>query len=165
MKRVLLIVTLTLMLLALSPVRTAQTHAPSQEILCEHIVRAGESIFCIARAYGVDPYAIVRENGLLSPNLIYAGMSLHIPNVPAELPPGPVCVRQCEGNATITPVPEVLQCGGCTCAAEHSVIYGETLTSIALFYGVNLWRLAGCNCIHNLNFVTAGEQLCIPLSE
>ncbi len=162
MKRVFLVVVVSLLLLALAPVSTAQTRAPSQGILCAHIVRPGETVFCIARAYGVAPYAIVQENALLSPNLIYPGLTLRIPNMPAQLPPGPICVRQCEGTVTPTPIPDALQCGGCACAAEHNVLYGETLTSIAVSYGVNLWTLARCNCIRNLNFIAAGEELCVP---
>jgi len=42
-------------------------------IICYHIVQPGETIFCIARAYGVDPWAIAAQNGIVNPNVIHPG--------------------------------------------------------------------------------------------
>jgi LysM repeat protein len=48
-----------------------------------HRVMFGETLFAIARHYGVNPWAIARANGLLNPNLIFIGQVLCIPG------PGP----------------------------------------------------------------------------
>jgi LysM repeat protein len=44
-----------------------------------HVVQAGETIYSIARQYGVSPDAIVQANGLANPNRIFPGQSLIIP--------------------------------------------------------------------------------------
>jgi len=44
-----------------------------------HIVQQGETLWSIARLYGVTPQAIAQANGLVNPNLIYPGQRLLIP--------------------------------------------------------------------------------------
>ncbi len=126
------------------------------EILGEHTVRATETVYCIARAYGVDPWAISLQNDLANASLIHPGDILSIPNVPVALPQGRVCTRQFEISDTAT------ACGDCTCQATHVVRWGETLSWIAIHYGADMWSIAQCNCIYNLNYIRAGESLCIP---
>jgi LysM repeat protein len=121
-------------------------------ILCYHTVRPGETLFCIGRAYGVDPYAIAIKNSIVNPNLIYPGQVLAIPNAPRLLPYGPVCVPQCGGS---TPVPPA-------CRWHHTVVWGENLYRISLRYGVSMWAIAEANYIFNLNYIRAGQVLCIP---
>jgi LysM repeat protein len=121
-------------------------------IICYHTVRPGETLFCIGRAYGVDPYAIAIKNSIVNPNLIYPGQVLAIPDAPRLLPYGPVCARQCGGP---TPVPS-------TCRWHHTVVWGENLYRISLRYGVSMWAIAEANYIFNLNYIRAGQVLCIP---
>lgn len=62
-----------------------------------HVVRKGETVYCIGRAYRVIPNAILRANGLTANRRIYPGMVLVIPNVPwTNIPAGPVCSAQGE---------------------------------------------------------------------
>lgn len=44
----------------------------------------------------------------------------------------------------------------------HTVRYGETLSGIALRYGVNMWTLARVNGIINPNRIYVGQRLVIP---
>ncbi len=44
----------------------------------------------------------------------------------------------------------------------HVVRYGQTLSGIALHYGVSWQALASYNGISNPNFIRAGQCLCIP---
>jgi LysM repeat protein len=44
-----------------------------------HIVRRGQTLYSIARSYGVNMWAIARANGIANPNYIYAGQRLVIP--------------------------------------------------------------------------------------
>ena len=44
----------------------------------------------------------------------------------------------------------------------HIVAYGETLLSIARWYGVSPWAIAQANGIWNLNYIYAGQRLVIP---
>ncbi|RLC67101.1 MAG: hypothetical protein DRI48_03165 [Chloroflexi bacterium] len=127
----------------------AATATPTGEILGYHTVRRGETLFCIGRAYGVDPYAIARQNSILNPNLIHPGHVLAIPNAPRSLPAGRVCPRQFDGE---TPA----------CRWHHTVAAGENLYRIALRYGVSMWAIAEANHIFNLHYIQAGQVLCIP---
>lgn len=120
--------------------------------ICCHVVKPGETIFCIARAYGVDPWAIATHNGIANPNLVRPGQVLTIPNAYAWVPAGPTCA------------PQWAPCYGypCTCATYHTVRTGENLYRISLRYGVGMWRIAECNGIYDLNYIRAGDSLCIP---
>lgn len=134
------------------PTPTPSPTPPPWSILGYHTVLPGETLYCIARAYGVDPYAIATQNGILNPNVIHAGQVLAIPNVPRVLPPGPVCPRQFNGG---TPTPP-------GCRWYHTIVWGENLYRISLRYGVSMWAIAEVNHILNLNYIRAGDVLCIP---
>jgi len=121
--------------------------------LCNHVVQPGETIWCIARGYGVSPWAITTQNGVVNPNQIEPGMVLSIPDVPATLPPGPTCARQC---------PDGDPSSDCTCETYHTVALGSNLYRISLLYGVSMWEIADCNGVLNLNRIQAGQVLCIP---
>jgi LysM repeat protein len=136
-----------------TPEETATpTPTPSPgEILGHHTVKSTETLFCIGRAYGVDPYAIATQNNILNPSIIHAGNVLAIPNVPRSLPAGRVCPRQFDGD---TPSPD--------CRLYHTVTMGENLYRISLRYEVSMWAIAEANNITNLNYIRAGQVLCIP---
>jgi spore germination protein len=131
-----------------TPVPTAVPQC--QNILGTHVVRPGESLYAIGRAYGVRPDAIAYCNSIVNPSLIYVGMSLVIPNVPwSPIPPGPVAIRQF--GPDVTP-----------CRYYHTVQWGETLFRISARYWVSMWAIAEANHIYNLNYIRAGQVLCIP---
>lgn len=44
-----------------------------------HTVRYGDTLFSIGRMYGANPWTIARANGLINPNIIFAGQVLCIP--------------------------------------------------------------------------------------
>jgi LysM repeat protein len=136
----------------ITPTPSVTPTPPPGGILGYHTVRSGETLYCIGRAYGVDPYAIARQNGILNPNVIRAGHVLAIPNVPRALPPGRICPRQFNGG---TPTPP-------TCRWHHTVVWGENLYRISIRYGVSMWAVAEANHITNLNLIFAGQVLCIP---
>lgn len=109
---------------------------PPQDVT--YVVQAGDTIGVIAQTYGVSIDAIVQANGLINPNAIQAGQSLIIP-LSGNLP---------------TPAPATER--------THIVAYGETLFSIALFYGVDLNTLAAYNGITDPTRILAGQELRIP---
>lgn len=156
---VLLALTLTLV-----PVGLAAPAAGEGDTLGIHTVKPGETLFCIGRAYGVDPWAIVKQNGIVNPNLIQPGVQLHIPAAWRTLPPGPTCTRQ-PGVVlppTPTPLPTPPPCGQCTCRAQHLIKTGDTLTALGIQYQVSPWEIARCNCLANPNYIRIGDKLCIP---
>jgi len=121
------------------------------DILGYHTVQPGETLYCIGRAYGVDPYAIASQNGILNPNIIHAGTTLAIPNAPRALPAGRVCPAQFDDGELPS-----------ACRWHHTVAAGENLYRISLRYGVSMWAIAEANNITNLNYIRIGQVLCIP---
>jgi hypothetical protein len=55
-----ILVVVLLLLLSVAPAAYAK---PSEAIICNHVVKTGETIYCIARAYGVSPWAIASIPG------------------------------------------------------------------------------------------------------
>jgi spore germination protein len=147
---VVLVVGLSLLLLG-----SGIAYARPQEwpTICTHVVKPGETVWCIARGYGVSPWAIAAHNGVVNPGLIEPGQVLLIPDAPASLPAGPTCARQCSNDDLSW---------DCPCESYHTVAPGSNLYRISLTYGVSMWRIADCNGILNLNLVQAGTVLCIP---
>ncbi|MFN2286621.1 MAG: LysM peptidoglycan-binding domain-containing protein [Anaerolineae bacterium] len=151
MRRIFPVLLLVFGLLLTSSV-PAYAQPNAYDIIVNHVVQPGETVFCIARAYKVSPAAIINTNLVPYPNWIYPGQVLAIPDVPAWLPPGPTCARQ----DSPTPPP------ACTCAQYYTVVAGDNLYRISLKFDVNMWRIAECNKIHNLNYIRVGDVLCIP---
>jgi LysM repeat protein len=83
---------------------------PTVTILGLHIVRGGDTLFCIARGYGVLPAAIAQANGLTTPFTVVPGQTLKIPAVQwTDIIAGPVCAPQFQspypGLPVTTPIP------------------------------------------------------------
>ncbi len=133
---------------------TLPASAEAWTVLGTHTVRTGETLFCIGRAYGVDPWAIATENRIVDVNLVHIGDVLAIPEAPRHLPPGPVCEPQFQVN--------LLAEGACPCRQQHTVTTGDTLSHISLWYDVDMQRIADCNHIENLDLIYIGDTLCIP---
>lgn len=107
-----------------------------------HVVQRGDTLYSIARRYGVTVQAVAQANGILNPNLIYVGQQLSIPGGTPS--PGP----------TPTPPP--------TSGTVHVVAAGETLTRIALRYGVTVYAIVSANNLPNPNLIHVGQRLTIP---
>jgi LysM repeat protein/uncharacterized protein YvpB len=106
--------------------------APAPMGTASHAVARGETLFSLARRYGVSVSAIMQANGVSDPNRIYVGQVLTIP-VPAS---GGTSVR-------------------------HTVAPGETLWRIARRYGVGVNAIIAANGIANPNRIYAGQVLTI----
>ncbi|HNT74534.1 MAG TPA: PA14 domain-containing protein [Anaerolineae bacterium] len=100
-----------------------------------HIVQPGDTMFSIARRYGVDVTALARANNILNPNHIYVGQRLVVPS----------------GNAAPPAVGNI-----------YVVKAGDTLYSIARYYGTTAWAIAQANGLYNLNHIYIGQRLQIP---
>ncbi len=125
-----------------------------------HVVRAGETLYAIGRAYATIPSQIAACNGIVNASCLYVGTKLAIPIAPwSPIPAGPVAVQQFTPGGTVptTPVPPTSGC-----RYYHTVHYGDTLTAIAIRYGVSVWSIGRANSILNLNLIYPGQVLCIP---
>lgn len=156
MKRFSRIVVLAFLMTGLlMPMRSAFADSPN--ILGEHTLLFGETLYCIGRAYGVDPWAIATHNGIAvaDANMVKSGVKLQIPDVPATIPAGPTCARQ---FSDASPPQDT----DCTCQTTHMIVTGDTLTKISAQYSANMWEIARCNNILNMNYIRIADVLCIP---
>ena len=103
-----------------------------------YIVRPGDTLSQIAVYNSVSIQQLMVANGLINPNLIRVGQRLTIPAAGNYVPPSPACYNY------------------------YRVRYGDTMTSIAAWLGVNAWSLAQANGIANWNAIYVGQRLCIP---
>lgn len=75
--------------------RPLPTPRPTYQIIGAHRVQRQETLYCIARVYGVLPAAIADANGLSAPGNVLTGQTLRIPAVQwFNILSGPVCAPQ-----------------------------------------------------------------------
>ncbi len=73
-----------------------------------HVVQPGETLFCIGRAYYVDPLALGQANGIQENDTLLPGRSLAVPNAPwNNIISGRVCAPQFASPYVPTPTPVV----------------------------------------------------------
>jgi LysM repeat protein len=159
-----------------TPTPVTPTPIPVGGILGTHVVRFGESLYCIGRAYRVSPWAIADENGIWWPYIIFPNQNLLIPNVTwSPIPAGPVCQSQFTAyiptsvpTATpVTPVstaisPTATAVPNSVCRAYYVVRPGDNLFRIAIRYDTSYAEIARVNQISNPRLIYSGQQLCIP---
>lgn len=100
-----------------------------------HIVRRGETIYSIARTYGVDNGELMRFNGITDALRLQIGQRVKIPGTAA---PGFI---------------------------EYRVVKGDTLYSIARRYEITLQSLLTANSLENNYLLKEGDILRIPKTE
>ncbi|MBI3742285.1 MAG: LysM peptidoglycan-binding domain-containing protein [Chloroflexi bacterium] len=99
-----------------------------------YVVQYGDTLFSIARRYGVSVATLTRVNRIFNPNFIFAGMRLIIPRA-------------------IYPPPAY---------GTYIVRFGDTLFGIALRFRTSIYALMIANNIPNPNLIFAGMRLIIP---
>lgn len=97
-------------------------------------VAAGDTLYDIARRYGISWEQVAEANGLAAPNQIFAGQVLKIP---ADVP-------------------------GPTHAFTHQVRRGDTLAGIARQYGLATTALAEANGLTIPYVIFPGQEITIP---
>jgi len=122
---------------------TGEGHAgqPPSSSSSVHVVQRGENLYRIALRYGTTFRALAAANGIVNVNHIYVGQRLVIPGDGAAPAPSP------------QPAPS---------GQTYTVQRGDTLSAIALRYGVSMWTLAQLNGIRNPSFIYVGQVLRIP---
>ena len=103
-----------------------------------HTVKSGDTIYGIARRYGLDQADFVRWNGLVDGKL-YATTRLLLFN-PGNLP----------GSKSST------------AAQTHTVSNGQTLSAIANRYGTTSSAIAKASGLSDVNSIRAGQKLTVP---
>ncbi|MEZ4769722.1 MAG: LysM peptidoglycan-binding domain-containing protein [Caldilineales bacterium] len=103
-----------------------------------YTVQTGDNLTGIAAQFGVDWRDVAVVNNIEAPNYtIFRGQKLVIPGVTAT----PVATAE---------------------VRTHTVTAGDTLSSIAVQYGVTVEAIMQANQISNPNLINAGQQLVIP---
>lgn len=125
---------LSALLLSALPVAAAPVHQGGI-----HVVQPGENLSSIAVYYGVSTAALAQANGITNPNWIYVGQRLTIPGAGGS---------SSDGSSSDS-----------SSSSVHVVSAGQNLSSIAAYYGLNLWTLASINGISNPNQIYAGQRL------
>jgi len=101
-----------------------------------YVVQRGDTLSAIAYRFGATVNSIVSLNGLVNPNLIFAGQTLRVPGRGEPSQPTQTCV--------------------------YVVKSGDNLTRIALAYRTTAWAIAIANNLANPSFIWPGQQLVIP---
>lgn len=114
--------------------------APLAQTQTVHVVQPGENLFRISLRYGVTVAAIQAANGLTD-HIVYVGQQLTIPAAGIGTEP----------SQPAAPV-----------GALYTVRPGDTLSGIALRYGVTSWALVQANNLASANLIYVGQQLIIP---
>jgi murein DD-endopeptidase MepM/ murein hydrolase activator NlpD len=104
-----------------------------------HVLEKGETLYSIARAYGIKPEAIAEANSIDDPSKLRAGKKLLIPGK--------------DGETSARIAGETLR---------HKIAKGETLFSIAKSYGVGLEALRAANKLTPSSVIKAGDTLVVP---
>ncbi len=112
-----------------------------------YIVRSGDTLYSIARKFGVTVAAIARANNITNTSLIYVGQRLVIPS-PAG---GPTS----SGSTGATG-------GAGPCSRSYVVQRGETLRRIASKCGTTVSAIVAANGLGNPNLIYVGQVLTIP---
>ncbi len=109
-----------------------------------HIVAYGETLYSIARKYGVSPQALASANGITTQSWVYAGQRLQIPTSGNSNSAAPVSVAQASPSGM------------------YVVRAGDTLSSLSRKFGISVAAIAEVNDIPPNGFLYTGWSLKIP---
>lgn len=119
----------------------------------DHVIQKGETIYSIARSYGVTVQDILNLNGISDPRKVQAGQRIRIPPNP-ETPEQAAPVPAAETAGTVT--------AGTGNGIQHQVVRGEAFYGIARRYGITVQDLRAANNLTEDYVLKAGDWLHIP---
>lgn len=125
---------------------------------CDYEIESGDTLFSIAIENGVTLAALLAENNLVENSIIQPGQLVTIPNCEdgEEDSASTEATTNDSTEETETVEEEIPE------QTLHTVASGDTLISIARFYGVSVNDILQSNSIPDPNNLTTGQQLVIP---
>lgn len=132
-----------------APVQLRPEHEEPELITVTHTVKAGETLYRIARAYEISVEELMAANGISEPRALDVGQELLVPGAsePREVPP-----LEPHGAAPSPPPPP----------RKHTVQPGETLYRIAKAYELTAEEVMKANGIGDPRELAVGQELLIP---
>jgi murein DD-endopeptidase MepM/ murein hydrolase activator NlpD len=67
------------------PLGSPEPHAEPDLVGATHVVQRGETVYRIARTYGIDPRELMEANGISDPRQLATGLELFVPGAPRPL--------------------------------------------------------------------------------
>lgn len=114
-------------------------------MVTEHVIAQNDTLWHLARAYGVTVSAIEELNPGLDPTALRIGDVVRIPP-----------------NATPTPTPEPTPVPPRTAVTEHTVVAGDTLSGLAVAYDVTTSGILELNPLLDPEGLQIGATVFIP---
>ena len=141
---------------AVAAVGAAWGPVPAANAAVAHVVQPGETLWSIAAANNLTTRTVAAFNGLSEDALVAEGQTINVPTVDE----GAVALANAgitPGSDT-TPVAAPATGGG----VAHTVVAGESLSSVASANGITVESLASVNGVAADAYLIEGETISVP---
>jgi LysM repeat protein len=122
---------------------------PCANASAPHVVQPGETMWSIAAANNLTTRAVAAFNGLSEDSHVIAGQTIEVPTV-------------AEGAAALAAAPAAAPPSAAGSGASHTVVSGESLSSVAAANGVTVDELAAANGLASDAYLIEGEAIQVP---
>lgn len=129
----------------------SSTSTPDVPELTYYTVQAGDTVWDIADHFGISVQELVDANQLVEPDRLQPGQQLIIPVSGDE-----------GGDERGSPQPSPDESGDVEEQRTHTVVAGDTLSSIATLYGTTAEEIATLNGLDPDDILAIGQRLVIP---
>lgn len=127
------------------------TSTPDVPELTYYTVQAGDTVWDIADYFGISVQELVDANQLVEPDRLQPGQQLIIPVSDDE-----------GGDERGSPQPPPDESGDVEEQRSHTVVAGDTLSSIGILYGTTAEEIATLNGLDPEDILAIGQRLVIP---
>jgi murein DD-endopeptidase MepM/ murein hydrolase activator NlpD len=87
------------------PLSSADPHVEPDLVGTTHVVQKGETLYRIAKAYGVDPRELMDANGISDPKTLAPGQELFVPGAPRAVDVAPAPAGSAASREPEPPLP------------------------------------------------------------